>query len=125
MQIGKHSAWRQPENAAHAGCRIPRYASSVEISIAAQRQPSLTTIDPLLREAEKDALHSRRRNLEDPAGPICSSAGRTTPVHIAVAALHDVTSWAAGVPVKAWEPVKHGGSLRLRRNGRPGEHNHS
>src|ERR1039457_6442140 len=124
MQIGKHSGWRQPENAAEASCRIPCDASSVEVSIAAQREPSATTMEPCPREAEKHAFHSSRRYLVDRAGAV-ASADRTTPVHIAVAALHDVAFGLAGVGRTDCEGVQHGGRLRLRRNGRPGEHNHS
>ncbi len=114
MQIGNHSGGRQPENVAHGERRIPSYASSVEISIAAQRQSSATTLGPSKREDEKGALHSSRRNLVDRA--LAAAAGsRTTPVHIAVAALHDVAFGNAGISVKACEPVKHGRSLRLRR----------
>src|ERR1017187_7295996 len=96
MQIGKHSGWRQPENAAEASCRIPCDASSVEVSIAAQRQPSATTIGPLLREAVKHAFRSSRRYPVDRAAAV-RSADRTIPVHIAVAALHDVAFGLAGV----------------------------
>src|ERR1017187_10651583 len=96
MQIGKHSGWRQPENAAEASCRIPCDASSVEVSIAAQREPSATTMGPLPREAEKHAFHSSRRYLVDRAAAV-RSADVTTPVHIAVAALHDVAFGLAGV----------------------------
>src|ERR1017187_10584564 len=86
MKIGKHSGWRQPENAAEAGCRIPSFACAVEVSVAAQREPCTSTIEPCPREPEKHAFHSRRRYLVDRAASV-ASADRTTPVHIAVAAI--------------------------------------
>src|SRR5260370_22316859 len=117
MLICKYSGWGQLENAAVAG--RGREAGSVEISVAANREPR-EAATPSRGKVENDAFRSGRRNLiyRAAAGP----TGHPNPVHIAVTALYDVVFGLAGVNRTQWERVQCGWSLGVRRNGRPGEY---
>src|SRR5260370_24300263 len=101
MLICKHSGRRQLENAAVAG--RSGEASSVEISVAANREPR-EAATPSRGKVENDAFRSGRRNLiyRAAAGP----TGHPNPVHIAVTALYDVIFGLASGNRTPWDPFQ-------------------